>query len=451
MPNNNLTYVPSEKWYPRITRDVKGLVLGQMCAVPMIGYGAIGNYLGVCDVLTPYLFIQLVLFPFNGAILYKLGKGINGFRHRDKSIPATKAIRMARRRAKAEHKLWKKKRNSHRSADSIADPVIRELVSSASAMESKYFSAREYFGASPLPEEFYLQRGDNISAYAGYTNPPVFPNLETSMEGRSRVNELLGSSIGDQRPRYEVSAASAQEYMNNLPSVRARKLMQSHPGMTFDQALLEVVKRRRDSGMWDEEESDWDGDYVGGTSTQGLAPPRTPRPSPRTVWDDACRRFAASSEKLTAYETDIEAVYFTKPLLRDVTEKATAAFYDAFGEAQLLLHDSFDADRDDAEELFRAVTKAERAWDAANANAQRKAAQNIIIGGRALSEDQVRELNTAKRALARVLDPASSPAEAAKAWNLVQGTVDALRLRPSESLDAKLVFALPSALRELPA
>jgi hypothetical protein len=134
-----------------------------------------------------------------------------------------------------------------------------------------------------------------------------------------------------------------------------------------------------------------------------------------------------------------------------VTEKATAAFYDAFGEAQLLLHDSFDADRDDAEELFRAVTKAERAWDAANANAQRKAAQNIIIGGRALSEDQVRELNTAKRALARVLDPASSPAEAAKAWNLVQGTVDALRLRPSESLDAKLVFALPSALRELPA
>jgi hypothetical protein len=50
-----------------------------------------------------------------------------------------------------------------------------------------------------------------------------------------------------------------------------------------------------------------------------------------------------------------------------------------------------------------------------------------------------------------VLDPASSPAEAAKAWNLVQGTVDALRLRPSESLDAKLVFALPSALRELPA
>lgn len=35
MPNNNLTYVPSEKWYPRITRDVKGLVLGQMCAVPI--------------------------------------------------------------------------------------------------------------------------------------------------------------------------------------------------------------------------------------------------------------------------------------------------------------------------------------------------------------------------------------------------------------------------------
>lgn len=214
---------------------------------------------------------------------------------------------------------------------------------------------------------------------------------------------------------------------------------------------VSAVKHREGTGMWDEEIDD--GSYSGGTgvATKSLTPPRTPRPSSRSVWNDACRRFAASSEKLTAYETDIEAVYFTKPLLRDVTEKATAAFYDAFGEAQLLLHDSFDADRDDAEELFRAVTKAERAWDAANANAQRKAAQNIIIGGRALSEDQVRELNTAKRALARVLDPASSPAEAAKAWNLVQGTVDALRLRPSESLDAKLVFALPSALRELPA
>lgn len=183
MPNNNLTYVPSEKWYPQITRDVKGLVLGQMCAAQMIGWGAIGNYLGVCDVLTPYLFIQLVLFPFNGAILYKLGKGINGFRHRDKSIPAIKAIRMARRRDKAEHKLWKKKeRNPHRSADSITDPVMGELVSSASAMESKYFSAREYFGKSPLPEEFYLPAWRQHFAYAGYTNPPVFPNLETSME-----------------------------------------------------------------------------------------------------------------------------------------------------------------------------------------------------------------------------------------------------------------------------
>jgi hypothetical protein len=450
MPNNNLTYVPSEKWYPQITRDVKGLVLGQICAAQMIGWGAIGNYLGVCDVLTPYLFMQLVLFPFNGALLYRLGKGINGFRHRDKSIPATKAIRMARRRAKAEHKLWKKKRNSHRSADSIADPVIRELVSSASAMESKYFSAREYFGASPLPEEFYLQRGDNISAYAGYVDRPVRASDSMPLEGRTGVNELLGSNIGDQRPRYEVSAANAQEYMNSLPSVRARKLMQSHPGMTFDQALLKVLERK-DSTVWDEEESDWYGDYAGGASAQELTPPRTPRPSPRTVWDDACRRFAASSEKLTAYETDIEAVYFTKPLLRDVTEKATAAFYDAFGEAQLLLHDSFDADRDDADELFRMVTKAERAWDAANANAERKAAQNIVIGGRTLSEDQVRELNTAKRALARVLDPASSPAEAAKAWSLVQTTVDTLRLRPSESLDANLVLALPSALRELTA
>jgi hypothetical protein len=322
--------------------------------------------------------MQLVLFPFNGVLLYRLGKGINSFRHRDKSIPAIKAIKMARRRAKAEHKMWKKRRSEEKNADSvvkelepcdsfdrISDPFIRKVFGLSNQEESEDIGAsvREYFGISQLPDEFYHQRGVNISAYAGYT----------------------------------------------------------------------------------------DGDYVGGTSTQGLAPPRTPRPSPRTVWDDACRRFAASSEKLTAYETDIEAVYFTKPLLRDVTEKATAAFYDAFGEAQLLLHDSFDADRDDAEELFRAVTKAERAWDAANANAQRKAAQNIIIGGRALSEDQVRELNTAKRALARVLDPASSPAEAAKAWNLVQGTVDALRLRPSESLDAKLVFALPSALRELPA
>ncbi len=396
MSNNNLTYVPSEKWYPNITRDVKGLVLGQMCAAQMIGWGAIGNHLGVCGALTPYLFMQLVLFPFNGVLLYRLGKGINSFRHRDKSIPAIKAIKMARRRAKAEHKMWKKRRSEEKNADSvvkelepcdsfdrISDPFIRKVFGLSNQEESEDIGAsvREYFGISQLPDEFYHQRGVNISAYAGYTN--------------------------------------------------------NH------------YRTGRD--MWNEEESDWDGDYAGGTSTQGLTPPRTPRPSPRTVWDDACRRFAAVSEKLTAYETDIEAVYFTKPLLRDVTERATAAFYDAFGEAQLLLHDTFDADRDDAEELFRAVTKAERAWDAANANAQRKAAQNIVIGGRSLSEDQVRELNTAKRALARVLDPASSPAEAAKAWNLVQTTVDALRLRPSESLDAKLVFALPSALRELPA
>lgn len=206
---------------------------------------------------------------------------------------------------------------------------------------------------------------------------------------------------------------------------------------------------RKDQSMWDEEESDWDGDYVGGTSTRGLTPPRNPRPSPRSVWNDACRRFAAVSEKLTAYETDVEAVYFTKPLLRDVTEKATAAFYDAFGDAQLLIHDAFDTDRDDADELFRAVTKAERAWDAANANAQRKAAQNIVIGGRTLSDGQVRELNTAKRALARVLDPASSPAEAAAAWKLVKKTVGNLGLQAPDNLEAKIVLALPSSMREL--
>ena len=32
MSNNNLTYVPSEKWYPNINADVKRLVLGQTCA-----------------------------------------------------------------------------------------------------------------------------------------------------------------------------------------------------------------------------------------------------------------------------------------------------------------------------------------------------------------------------------------------------------------------------------
>lgn len=268
----------------------------------------------------------------------------------------------------------------------------------------------------------------------GNTRPSMFPVRDVS---RTRVKQL-SENYRFTKPRTGVGLTP----LTPLPS-------NEHATVTVQMAK-ETASARKDSRMWDEEVDDSiDYDRGTGVATKPLTPPRTPRPSPSSVWNDACRRFAAVSEKLTSYETDIEAVYFTKPLLRDVTEKATAAFYDAFGEAQILVHDTFDVDRDDADALFRAVTKAERAWDAANANADRKAAQNIVIGGRALSDDQVRELNTAKRALARVLDPASSPAEAAKAWSLVQDTVDTLRLRPSESLDARLVLALPSALREL--
>ena len=50
---------------------------------------------------------------------YRLGKGINSF-HRDKSIPAIKAIKWLGGELKAEHKI-KKRRSEEKNVDSVVE------------------------------------------------------------------------------------------------------------------------------------------------------------------------------------------------------------------------------------------------------------------------------------------------------------------------------------------
>lgn len=170
-------------------------------------------------------------------------------------------------------------------------------------------------------------------------------------------------------------------------------------------------------------------------------------PSCASVWKDAVRRMDALSRALMDFETDPESVYFTRPLLRDVTEPTTAAFYEAYSAASVLCHEHFNPSKDDSDTLFRAVTQAERAWECADKNARRKAASGVTIGGRVLNRDEADELRTAQRALERALNHASTPHEAAAAWELAQRIVTRLDLQVPDDIRTKVVSALPSSLR----
>lgn len=175
--------------------------------------------------------------------------------------------------------------------------------------------------------------------------------------------------------------------------------------------------------------------------------PVSSSPSPeqvRTVsdkeqWTSLVGRLGEVSLKLMAFETDPEKLYFTHSLMRDVLEPATARFYDAYSEAQVIAHDSYDSKHDDVEALDRVVSETERAWEAAWKNAGRKAQQGIVVGGKVLTDEERGHLETARRAIALVLDSSSTPAEATAAWNRAQRILKSLNLSLSEEDTMRLM------------
>ncbi|OCB26052.1 MULTISPECIES: hypothetical protein [Mycobacterium] len=141
------------------------------------------------------------------------------------------------------------------------------------------------------------------------------------------------------------------------------------------------------------------------------------------LWQQGVTTLADTSEALMAFENDPESVYFTRRLLGDITEPATAAFYTAFGTAQALCTETVPADTDMVIAFVDAAAAARRAFGAADENARRKARLGISHGGRRLTPDERHKIDQAQKLMRQARDPAVTEENAhnalTKALNLL--------------------------------
>jgi hypothetical protein len=168
----------------------------------------------------------------------------------------------------------------------------------------------------------------------------------------------------------------------------------------------------------------------------------TKRSAQQQRWAIGERSLAETSTHVMEFETDPESVYFTRPLLADVSEPATAAFYTALAEAHALCIDTVPTDDQQITAFVTAATNAQRAFTAANDNALRKARLGVIHGDRKLTRDQTRKLGQARKLLAQALDPANTPELATHAHAKVQELIDDVGLIVPERLTATTVRSI---------
>lgn len=153
-------------------------------------------------------------------------------------------------------------------------------------------------------------------------------------------------------------------------------------------------------------------------------------------WSIGERAIQETSTQLMDFENNPESVYFTRPLLADVTEPDTAAFYTAFTEARSLHVETAPTDDEQITAFVTAATAAQRAFTVANDNALRKARRGVIHGGRKLTEHETRKLGQARKLLAHALDPANTPELANQAHAKAQDLIDEVGLIIPERLTA---------------
>lgn len=159
-------------------------------------------------------------------------------------------------------------------------------------------------------------------------------------------------------------------------------------------------------------------------------------------WSKGVKALSGVRQAVIDFETDPLAVRFTRPLVADINERASAKFYIAFGEADALHTEVVPQDDSRITEFVSAALAAESAWAAANENALRKARLGIIHGGRVLLGDDKRKLSQAQTLINQALDPASTLEFAANALTKAQELIDAVGLVIPERLAVKTVQAL---------
>ncbi len=165
-------------------------------------------------------------------------------------------------------------------------------------------------------------------------------------------------------------------------------------------------------------------------------------------WQIGVASFNAAAEALVAFETDPESVYFTRPLLSDTDEPATAAFHTAFGAAQGLKLETVPTDDTAIAAFVDAAAAAERAFNKADENARRKARIGIVHNDRRLTDPDKRKLEQARKLLSTATHPGTSPTEAQAAHNKALLLLDDVGLVVPERLVTNIIRSIETVQRQ---
>lgn len=142
------------------------------------------------------------------------------------------------------------------------------------------------------------------------------------------------------------------------------------------------------------------------------------------------------------FESDVESVYFTRPLLADVTEPLSGVFYTAYGDALSLQIETTPTDDDQISAFVTAANAAQRAFTAANDNALRKARLGVVHGDRKLTPEEKRKLGQARNLVAQALDHANTPELATTAHSKAQELLDEVGVIVPERLATSVVRSI---------
>lgn len=165
------------------------------------------------------------------------------------------------------------------------------------------------------------------------------------------------------------------------------------------------------------------------------------------LWAKGVAAFDAVSEALTQFEMDWESVCFTRPLLADVSEPATAEFHQAFTAAQSLYTETVPADDSAIAAFVDAAAKARVAFTRADDNATRKARLGVANDGRLLTETELKKLSQARGFMAQAHDPASTREAAKIAHDKALSLLEKAGVVIPKRLVAKVTQALEAELR----
>lgn len=169
-------------------------------------------------------------------------------------------------------------------------------------------------------------------------------------------------------------------------------------------------------------------------------------------WAKGAGALSAVKQSLIEFECDPMASHFTRRLLADVNEPASAAFYVALGEAEALYTETVPGSDEQIAAFVAAALAAQRAFGAANENAVRKARLGISHGGRILSAAERQKLAQAQVLMAQALDESSSAQFAKTAIGKARELLDLVGAVVPERLAAKAVLSVEQVHRQaLPA